>query len=483
MNNAFHEGMIASNQHSPGYRGIYWRLSNAHVILDVCTDMAADMSHGTPGFYPKGKEPVRPHPQCMCVAIPVYEDPGQYTERLHEWRDNPQLHPDIEAWYNTGTTRQVLGSVSGKSTMIDTIMDSKAILKFDETHRALIKKDLEKASDVHLRIVEKTIGHADVIINSEGYNFYREGTGRITLNMSQNARNNVQIFWHEFGHYLDDGVFYPKNGLKLKTLKAFDRRDIDELGISRRAHYLHNYDVEVAIPDLQRFLDQMVPGKYEVRGPDDARIFLKGTKTRVGNYWGTSTTPGEGRRNFETLVEEVNVKLKSLLGADDAEKYLVSLGKPLAPIKSDFLAEYRTPKRKDLKSKEVFKGAEKAYKEVQLAHAEALATWEVEHAAALLHAKALEDAFMERHIRFLGVLDTIEGQARGEMGTYVLWGGHTSKYHKTFLSNTSEGWANWFQLTFQNDVEMLTYFKQYAPEADRIFRESFDEMIRQTFGE
>ncbi len=109
MNNAFHEGTIAANQHSPGYLGIFWKLSGAHNVPDVCTDMAVDMSHGEPGFYPKGREPVRPHPNCRCVAISSYENPAQFVERLREWRDDPSLHSDIDAWYNHGSTRQILG--------------------------------------------------------------------------------------------------------------------------------------------------------------------------------------------------------------------------------------------------------------------------------------------------------------------------------------------------------------------------------------
>ncbi len=111
MNNAFHEGTIVANQYSPGYRGIYWMLSDAHVVPDICTDMAADMSHGEPGFYPKGKEPVRPHPSCMCHILPAYENAVQFTERLREWRDNPSLHSDIDAWYTQDNTRQILGRV------------------------------------------------------------------------------------------------------------------------------------------------------------------------------------------------------------------------------------------------------------------------------------------------------------------------------------------------------------------------------------
>jgi hypothetical protein len=105
MNNAFHEGMVAANQHSPGYRGIYWRLSPQHPAPDVCDDMATDMSHGEPGFYPKGFEPVRPHPQCFCITISSWENPEQFAERLRSWQQNPRLQPDIERWYNEDARR------------------------------------------------------------------------------------------------------------------------------------------------------------------------------------------------------------------------------------------------------------------------------------------------------------------------------------------------------------------------------------------
>lgn len=108
MNNAFHEGMIAANYNNPAYTGILWRLSPAHVVPDICTDMARDLSFGVPGFYPKGLEPVRPHPQCMCAPIPAYEDLEQFKRRLIEWRDNPASHTDIDAWYSRA--RNFIGS-------------------------------------------------------------------------------------------------------------------------------------------------------------------------------------------------------------------------------------------------------------------------------------------------------------------------------------------------------------------------------------
>jgi len=104
MGNAFHEASIAANGAAPSYRGIYWRLSSSHPVKDVCDDYAA---HNGNGFWPKGEEPAKPHPQCFCVVIPAHEDPEQFADRLRAWLDDPQSQPDIEEWY-TGAARAIL---------------------------------------------------------------------------------------------------------------------------------------------------------------------------------------------------------------------------------------------------------------------------------------------------------------------------------------------------------------------------------------
>lgn len=99
MNNAFHEGMIAANHHHPAYLGIFWRLSEQHRVPDVCDDMATNMVHGKPGWYPRGAEPVRPHPQCFCVPVCSYIPPARFVEQLKGWVDDPTSDPYIERWH------------------------------------------------------------------------------------------------------------------------------------------------------------------------------------------------------------------------------------------------------------------------------------------------------------------------------------------------------------------------------------------------
>lgn len=105
MANAFHEGGIMANRTMPSYRGIYWRLSAAHPLLDVCDDMSNSIEYGERGFYPQGEEPLRPHPHCFCVTLPAHEDPARFAERLRAWMRDPANDLALERWYNDTAKR------------------------------------------------------------------------------------------------------------------------------------------------------------------------------------------------------------------------------------------------------------------------------------------------------------------------------------------------------------------------------------------
>jgi hypothetical protein len=97
MHNAFHEGTRMAWSAVPGIQGYYWRLSNWHPITDICDDYA---SYNGDGFWPKDQVPIKPHPWCRCYIIPAVEEADRFVERLREWVHKPELHPDIEEWYN-----------------------------------------------------------------------------------------------------------------------------------------------------------------------------------------------------------------------------------------------------------------------------------------------------------------------------------------------------------------------------------------------
>jgi hypothetical protein len=174
--------------------------------------------------------------------------------------------------------------------------------------------------------------------------------------------------------------------------------------------------------------------------------------------------------------------LKKDLGYEDAEKFLKSLDYPTRPQYEDFFEWYRTPKRQTLKSKPKYKGAEDAWRNANKNFSDALNVWEKSHPTAYDEVSKIRAIYENRRERISAVTDLLDGLAHGEMGMNISWGGHSGSYFKQGDKSINEGFANWFQMMFQNDTEMLDYLEKYAPEAKSIFENCFAELVKQTLG-
>lgn len=99
--NAFREGLYSRGRTSPSYLGVKWMLAESHDVEDVCDELAKSDLYGMgPGIYPKGEEPVTPHPNCRCDTIPHLEDTDEFVDRLMAWSEEPTSQPDIDEWYH-----------------------------------------------------------------------------------------------------------------------------------------------------------------------------------------------------------------------------------------------------------------------------------------------------------------------------------------------------------------------------------------------
>jgi len=108
MTAAFGEGTIAAARVSPSYKGMKWVLSKSHLMVDICDTLAEHDEGLGPGVYLPGNEPPYPaHPQCLCVLVPVHEEPEMFVERLKKWRDNPSNDQELEEWYNKIYKRKI----------------------------------------------------------------------------------------------------------------------------------------------------------------------------------------------------------------------------------------------------------------------------------------------------------------------------------------------------------------------------------------
>lgn len=101
MTAAFGEGTIAAARVSPSYIGMKWVLSHSHPVVDICDTLAEhDEGLGRGVYFPGNEPPYPAHPNCLCVLVPVHEDPEKFVERLKKWRDDPSSDQELEKWYN-----------------------------------------------------------------------------------------------------------------------------------------------------------------------------------------------------------------------------------------------------------------------------------------------------------------------------------------------------------------------------------------------
>ena len=97
---AFGEGTIAAARISPSYKGMRWILSKSHPLVDICDTLAAHDEGLGEGVYSPGNEPPYPaHPNCLCILVPVHEEPEEFVQRLKRWQENPTSEPKLEEWY------------------------------------------------------------------------------------------------------------------------------------------------------------------------------------------------------------------------------------------------------------------------------------------------------------------------------------------------------------------------------------------------
>lgn len=79
--NAFHVASVDNAAETPWTAGMRWRLSGSHPELDVCDTLAAADRHGLgAGVYRVSDVPDKPHPQCLCVVLPVTESVDEFVE-------------------------------------------------------------------------------------------------------------------------------------------------------------------------------------------------------------------------------------------------------------------------------------------------------------------------------------------------------------------------------------------------------------------
>ena len=180
MTAAFGEGSLAAAQASPSYIGMKYIMSASHPVFDICDIITAHDSGLGPGVYAPGDEPSYPfHPQCLCIAIPVHEQPEKFVERLKRWKENSDIEPEIEKWYNKVYQGKAKDAQERLKWAADKTRTEQKALKaaLDKAETTLIKRKTEKAmvfTDDGTVIFEKSGGKSSVSFEIDEVRLFRD---------------------------------------------------------------------------------------------------------------------------------------------------------------------------------------------------------------------------------------------------------------------------------------------------------------------
>ncbi len=281
---AFGEGTIAAAKASPSYKGIKWILSKSHPLVDICDSLAGHEEGLGTGVYTPGNEPPYPaHPSCLCVLVPVHEEPTEFVERLKRWKENPESVPNIEKWY-----QQVYKGE--KSTTASVAIQNPAFLRFEKYDKNYddfndvkqIEKDLGLIPESHKELLKQ---HGVVI--RTGYDKSRYDRKNKVIQVGKNPEYGEVV--HEIGHAVETLLnLYASKGF-LNILK----NGIPEKDIGYHHIFISNeFVVPVYVlkhPEITKFVNT----RQAVIYPRDIN----------GNGWFVTSSTGEEIFNVCCLGE------------------------------------------------------------------------------------------------------------------------------------------------------------------------------------
>jgi hypothetical protein len=343
----------------------------------------------------------------------------------------------------------------GKGSALIEAMRIKQIWKgLPEDKRDLLLSGIENGDPDFIALAEKCMDNCTVDwsgLGSEGTSYYSFGTGHITIYGEKTDDDFVRMFWHEYGHFLDDanvsgsGINYESNGHVFHGTKSL----VQHLGYE-----------DAMSKDVSKFLkDSGLDDQFYVHLPEDdwssPWIYIKDTDEPLD--W----SDWESR---EKLEKALNKRFKDLCGKTKANNYLYDLGYPRDPKFEDYFEWYTTPKRKILKNKEKYKGARKAWEEALRKTNELKDEFQRTHNMSELwkEQERLQEEAQKLLNKIGGISDTFDESTYGMFMSNALLGGHSADYYRTHPQAT-EGVANVFSDSMTNDPRVRKIWNEVAP--------------------
>ena len=390
---------------------------------------------------------------CRCTL--TYEYPDYPSTMPRRDAENGQIVADMtyrewEALKNKQPTMP--DRISARTAIIDRLARSDNLFIGDctpEMREAVINS--VGNNPTMLEIVDEMIDDARIRwIDDDGTSHYDYFGNEIVLytrsvGETRDLDDLSGIFWHEFGHYVD-----AKDVVRYK----YKPGRVDLSGI----YYLtdaNGYEQAVA-DDINHFLRRM--------GLDDQFVCSYSGKAYstawVSTIDGALPTPEQNIRLQDALGKWV----KGFSRSREAEDYLYTMGYPRRPEYDDYFETYVTPKRKTVKTREKYKGAQEDYTEAMRKAYDAEDAFRASHDMNALIAEQdrLRARVREREEALSYATDTFDGGARGAFFASI-WGGHSPDYYRMNGFGEKEGIANVFSVMLTENPDKIEAMKDLCP--------------------
>ena len=345
---------------------------------------------------------------------------------------------------------------------------------------------VDSMDDRMAELVNKTLSNAGVSwVDSKGTSHY-ESNGIITMftrDINGDPRTNEEVtrtFWHEFGHFVDDG-YRSKSGLQFYGNPLMDNpnypgNNVTQSLLGERRKMYH----DAARKDVESLLELAgLADKYRVEEYNDEGWGKLYIDRREDGQLIEFRSPDETvSANIVEIQNGIDKALDKILGYDDVLNFMQKHGAPEEINYEDYVETYTTPKRHLIREREKFPGAKDAYRAARKERDQKWDEW-VESLGGqdayfeLAHQRdAAWDAYHAKKKKLGYVTDSLDEAVNGLFGMVVLWGGHGEDYYRQ-KGAPIETTANMFSARTRNDPDEVDFMQKVIPNISKLFTQAW----------
>ena len=358
---------------------------------------------------------------------------------------------------------------SQKQKMIDDIRTKEIWKGLSDEKRDVIVNALENGDEDLIKMIDQCIDKCHVTwdIDNSGTSRYTFGSGQITMQKAKDDDDLAQTFWHEYGHFLDDADI-SGTGIKLVERSTRKNGQIDEWVMHGTTVVAEKTGYEKAmVKDVSKIIDDLgLSNDYYVRLPESEY-------EHPWLYRKSDNMPLDTTSDYDDMYKlrkALTTKFHDISGKTKADNYLYDIGYPAEVKYDDYFEMYVTPKRKTLKTRPKFKGADVAYQNALSEREDAIDKFVKSHDMEAIREEQskLQEEARKRWGKLGWVSDTIDGSVYGAFQTVIDLGGHTADYYINGDKGIMEGVANAFLANVTGDKDMLEAFEMLCPEMFKV---------------